>query len=142
VLQWYRTGESPLDLYKINSLSDKQGVGMTVPVQAPPSPRQTADRTTQMSMLQPPRSRFMINDILSGGATNGLIGHHAGYHHPHHHHLGGLMGGHHHHDEDGRSPSPQGPRDLSVAPGGRHDDSDSDSSGGLDDQSDGCSTGE
>jgi hypothetical protein len=112
---------------------------MTVPIQAPPSPRNPAnllsaaalsERGTQMSMLQPPRSRFMINDILSGAATNGLVGHN---YHPHHH-----LSMMHHNENDGRSPSPQGPRDLSVPPGGRHDDSDSDSS----DQSDGCSNGE
>lgn len=84
---------------------------MTVPVQR-----------GSMAILQPPRSRFMITDILagSGGGVTGMV--------------------------DGRSPSPQ-PRDLSVPPGVRHhhnnhhDDSDSDSSGQLDDHSV-CSNGE
>lgn len=94
---------------------------MTVPVQR-----------GSMALLQPPRSRFMITDILAGSDR-----------------------------DDGRSPSPQGPRDLSVPPGGHHrhdldrhissvgggvrgnhhdNDSDSDSSGQLDDHSV-CSNG-
>lgn len=82
---------------------------MTVPVQR-----------GSMAILQPPRSRFMITDILagSGGGVTGQL-----------------------------SPSPQ-PRDLSVPAGGgrhhhnnHHHDSDSDSSGQLDDQSV-CSNGE
>lgn len=82
---------------------------MTVPMQ----------RASMAGLLQPPRSRFMINDILSGG--------------------GGPSDGRH---PDGRSLSPQ-PRDLSVSMSGGNmhhnshnlDDSDSDSSGGMDDHS-------
>lgn len=91
------------------------GGGMTVPVQR-----------GSMAILQPPRSRFMITDILAGsGGGVAALGH---------------VDGH-------RSPSPQGPRDLSVPPSGRHhhnnhhDDSDSDSSGQMDDHSV-CSNGE
>lgn len=93
---------------------------MTVPIQ----------RGSAMAVLQPPRSRFMITDILGGG---GNVGHH--HHQLHHHHM---MSGHG--SEDGHSPSP-GPRDLSVGPtGSRNDDSDSDSSGQLDNHSI-CSNG-
>ncbi|XP_037920700.1 homeobox protein B-H1-like [Hermetia illucens] len=134
---------------------------MTVPVQR-----------GSMAVLQPPRSRFMINDILAGSAVAAAAnaaanaaaaanagnenGHHNlnhanamhHYHHLHHHHG---MHPHRHSDleEEGRSPSPQGPRDLSVPPGnnsglGRtsstHDDSDSDSSTQLDSHSI-CSNG-
>lgn len=129
VLQWLRAGESPLTDAKIkgtsavdllSSVAATTGInGMTVPLQR-----------GSMAMLQPPRSRFMITDILGGGGGGG----------------GGV-------DSDERSPSPQGPRDLSVGQAGRHmhhamhhqlqhhDDSDSDSSGQLDDQSI-CSNGE
>lgn len=113
VLQWHISGGSPASPATIKGTSDlMNGGGMTVPVQR-----------GSMAILQPPRSRFMITDILagSGGGVAGLV--------------------------DGRgSPSPQ-PRDLSVPPGGRnhhnnhHDDSDSDSSGQLDDHSV-CSNGE
>lgn len=131
VLQWLGAGESPLNDAKIkgtsavdllSSVAATTGIsGMTVPLQR-----------GSMAMLQPPRSRFMITDILGGGGGGG----------------GGGV------DSDERSPSPQGPRDLSVGQGGRHmhhsmhhqlqqhhDDSDSDSSGQLDDQSI-CSNGE
>lgn len=65
----------------------------------------------------------MITDILGGSGGGGG---------------GGRRGDSSEHD---RSPSP-GPRDLSVPPNSRHhDDSDSDSSGGLDDHSI-CSNGE
>lgn len=104
MLQWHIPGESPFKSSKINSISDLVGGGMTVPVQR-----------GSMAVLQPPRSRFMITDILAG--TDGGV----------------VM------NDDGRSPSPQ-PRDLSVPPGGRHDDSDSDSSCPLDDNSV-CSNG-
>ena len=96
---------------------------MTVPVQR-----------NSMAVLQPPRSRFMITDILAGsgdGVVNGS-------------------------SSDGRTPSPQGPRDLSLSQGavsvGRHHhddhddhdhdhDSDSDDSCPLDNSSV-CSNGE
>lgn len=104
-----------------------------------------------MAMLQPPRSRFMITDILGGGGGGGGVAA-----------VGGSINGG---DSDRRSVSPQGPRDLSVPPRHlhhlqqqhhhlqqhhhhlqqqqqqqQHDDSDSDSSGQLDDQSI-CSNG-
>ena len=95
-----------------------------------------------MAMLQPPRSRFMITDILGGNGGGGAAGVVSG--------LAGLAGnGLMRDDLSGRSPSPAGPRDLSVPPNSRHhmhhmhhhnDDSDSDSSGQLDDQSV-CSNG-
>lgn len=86
-------------------------------------------RASMAGLLQPPRSRFMINDILSGGGGNGGP---SDGRHP------GPMGL----SDDGRSLSPQ-PRDLSVSMSGGNmhhgshnlDDSDSDSSGGMDDHS-------
>ncbi|XP_055709251.1 homeobox protein B-H1-like [Phlebotomus papatasi] len=104
---------------------------MTVPVQR-----------GSMAVLQPPRSRFMITDILAGSGGGGGAAAAALHHHPLHHHNSG--GGGRDGSEDGRSPSP-GPRDLSVTPGNRHlhhpaDDSDSDSSGPLDNHSV-CSNG-
>ncbi|GAB0095821.1 hypothetical protein DMENIID0001_112510 [Sergentomyia squamirostris] len=106
---------------------------MTVPVQR-----------GSMAVLQPPRSRFMITDILAGSGGGGAAAAAALHHHPLHHHHGGVGGGRDG-SEDGRSPSP-GPRDLSVTPGNRHlhhpaEDSDSDSSGPLDNHSV-CSNGE
>ncbi|KAL9695716.1 hypothetical protein quinque_015001 [Culex quinquefasciatus] len=110
VLQWHIPGESPFELTKINSLSDITGGGggMTVPVQR-----------NSMAVLQPPRSRFMITDILAGSQTQ------------HHHHHPNQNGG----SEDrrggggadsvngssseGRTPSP-GPRDLSLMQGHHH----------------------
>lgn len=93
--------DSPLIAAKISSISDI--AGMTVPLQM-----------QRGSMAyQPPRSKFMINDILGG---NGKLRSPA--------------------DDDDRTPSPQ-PRDLSIPPNTlRHhnDDSDSDSSM-LDDHS-------
>lgn len=84
---------------------------MTVPMQ----------RASMAGLLQPPRSRFMINDILSGGSSESRT-------------IVGIS-------DDGRSLSPQ-PRDLSVAMSGGNihgshnlDESDSDSSGGMDDHS-------
>lgn len=110
MLQWHIPGESPFELTKINSLSDITGGGggMTVPVQR-----------NSMAVLQPPRSRFMITDILAGSQTQ------------HHHHHPNQNGG----SEDrrggggadsvngssseGRTPSP-GPRDLSLMQGHHH----------------------
>lgn len=75
-----------------------------------------------MAILQPPRSRFMINDILGGGGAIQANGH---LHHQHHHQLSSL----HHHltdtsssngrdgSDDNRSPSP-GPRDLTLGANG------------------------
>lgn len=71
--------ESPLTIAKINSLSEISG--MTVPIQM------------QRGLLQPPRSKFMINDILGGGGK--LAKHRLGT------------------DDEDRSSSPQ-PRDLSA----------------------------
>ncbi|XP_062538941.1 homeobox protein B-H1-like isoform X1 [Armigeres subalbatus] len=82
---------------------------MTVPVQR-----------NSMAVLQPPRSRFMINDILAGSQSQ----------HHHHHHAGqngssgggGVGGGAdsiNGSSSEGRTPSP-GPRDLSIVPGGHH----------------------
>lgn len=86
--------ESPLTIAKINSLSDISG--MTVPIQM---------QRGSMAMLQPPRSKFMINDILGGNgklATRSCT------------------------DDEDRSPSPQ-PRDLSLPPNSmRHHGDDSD----------------
>jgi hypothetical protein len=87
--------ESPLTIAKINSLSDISG--MTVPIQM--------QRGGPMSILQPPRSKFMINDILGG---NGKLTSRSGT------------------DDEDRSPSPQ-PRDLSLPPNSmRHHADDSD----------------
>lgn len=118
VLQWHIPGGSPQPTATIKGSSaidlagggGGAGGGMTVPVQR-----------GSMAILQPPRSRFMITDILAGSG-------------------GGVRGGDS--SEHDRSPSP-GPRDLSVPPNSRHhhDNSDSDSSGGLDDHSI-CSNGE
>lgn len=148
VLQWRNSGESPISDVTIKGASAidllagaAAAGGMTVPLQR-----------GSMAMLQPPRSRFMINDILGGGGgggggAGGIVG--GG--------VGGLVNGL---ENDRRSTSPQGPRDLSVPPNSRHlhhiqqhhhhhhhhmqqqqhDDSDSDSSGQLDDQSV-CSNG-
>lgn len=80
--------------------------------------------------IMPSRSRFMITDILgSGGNVSAGL------------HIGG-------HVDNVRSTSPQGPRDLSTNAGNNHymhlhhgenqqrdDDSDSDLSGQLDDNS-------
>lgn len=124
MLQWHITGGSPATAATIKATSDFMvGGGMTVPIQR-----------GSMAILQPPRSRFMINDILAGsdggggGPVSGLTGHGTGS-------VRRSIG-----RDDDRSPSPQGPRDLSLPPGSRHDDSDSDSSGQLDDQSI-CSNG-
>ena len=87
--------ESPFTVAKINSLSDISG--MTVPIQM--------QRGGSMAMLQPPRSKFMINDILGG---NGKLTSRSGT------------------DDEDRSPSPQ-PRDLSLPPNSmRHHADDSD----------------
>lgn len=88
--------DSPFIAAKINSLSEI--TGMTVPIQM----------QRGGSMIQPPRSKFMIQDILGGN--------------------GKLRPGT---DDDDRTPSPQ-PRDLSIPPNSmRHQNDDSD-----DDQSD------
>ena len=88
--------DSPFLAAKINSLSEI--TGMTVPIQM----------QRGASMLQPPRSKFMINDILGG---NGKLRSAT--------------------DDEDRTPSPQ-PRDLSLPPNSmRHQNDDSD-----DDQSD------
>ena len=84
--------ESPLTVAKINSLSDISG--MTVPMQMQRS----------MAMIQQPRSKFMINDILGGNGK--LTSTRSGT------------------DDDDRSQSPQ-PRDLS-ANSMRHHNDDSD----------------
>lgn len=73
--------ESPLTIAKINSLSEISG--MTVPIQM-----------QRGGILQPPRSKFMINDILGGGGK--LADQRLG-----------------NNDDDDRSSSPQ-PRDLSA----------------------------
>lgn len=109
VLQWNALMgyDSPFLAAKISSLSEI--TGMTVPLQM--------QRGGSMAMLQPPRSRFMINDILGGG--------------------GKLRS---ETDDDDRSPSPQ-PRDLSLPPSSmrqhHNDDSDDDQSDSsmLDDNS-------
>lgn len=100
VLQWHIPGESPFELTKINSLSDITGGGggMTVPVQR-----------NSMAVLQPPRSRFMITDILGGGQS----------HQAHQGGGGGDRGGAdsvNGSSSEGRTPSP-GPRDLSLMQG-------------------------
>jgi len=77
--------ESPLTAAKINSISEI--TGMTVPLQM---------QRSGSLVLQPPRSKFMINDILGG---NGKIRSNA--------------------DDDERTPSPQ-PRDLSLPPNALH----------------------
>jgi hypothetical protein len=90
--------DSPFIAAKISSLSEMSG--MTVPIQM----------QRGGSMLQPPRSKFMITDILGGN--------------------GKLRSGT---DDEDRTPSPQ-PRDLSIPPNSmRHhhhpnDDSDDDQS--------------
>lgn len=100
VLQWNALMgyDSPFFAAKINSLSEM--TGMTVPIQM--------QRGGSMAVLQPPRSRFMINDILGGG--------------------GKLRS---ETDDDERTPSPQ-PRDLSIPSNSmrnhQHDDSDDDQS--------------
>lgn len=97
--------DSPFTAAKINSLSEI--TGMTVPIQM----------QRGGSMLQPPRSKFMINDILGG---NGKLRSAT--------------------DDEDRTPSPQ-PRDLSLPPNSmrhQHDDqSDDDQSDSsmLDDHS-------
>lgn len=135
VLQWHTTGESPPNKSAtIGSPADLLtvgGGGMTVPIQR-----------GSMAVL-PSRSRFMITDILGGGGGNVGAGIHT-----------------HDRGENGRSPSPQSPRDLSATGKNnhhmhhlhhntlnlarhhnhmsnhhRHDDSDSDDSGPLDDNS-------
>lgn len=101
--------ESPLTVAKINSLSDISG--MTVPIQM--------QRGGSMAIIQPPRSKFMINDILGGNGK-----------------LTGRSGT----DDDDRSQSPQ-PRDLSASSmrhhNVHHDDSDDEHSDSsmLDDHS-------
>ncbi|XP_058835980.1 homeobox protein B-H1-like [Topomyia yanbarensis] len=80
---------------------------MTVPVQR-----------NSMAVLQPPRSRFMINDILAGSQSH----HHHHHHHNHHNQGSGGGGGTdsiNGSSSEGRTPSP-GPRDLSIVPGGGH----------------------
>lgn len=79
--------ESPLTIAKINSLSDHLS-GMTVPMQM----QMQRGVGHSMAILQPPRSKFMINDIL--GANGKLTG------------RSGT-------DDEDRTPSPQ-PRDLSI----------------------------
>jgi hypothetical protein len=99
--------DSPFIAAKINSLSEI--TGMTVPIQM--------QRGGSMAVLQPPRSRFMINDILGGGGKHRSET-----------------------DDDERTPSPQ-PRDLSLPPNSmrnhQNDDSDDDQSDSsmLDDHS-------
>ena len=110
VLQWNALMgyDSPFIAAKISSLSEITA-GMTVPIQM--------QRGGSMAVLQPPRSKFMIQDILGG---NGKI-------------RSGT-------DDEDRTPSPQ-PRDLSLPPSSmRHhqnDDSDDDQSDSsmLDDHS-------
>lgn len=142
MLQWHSSGESPTNKpATISSPTDLLTVssgGMTVPIQR-----------GSMAVL-PSRSRFMITDILGGGGGNVGAGLHLTRDRV----------------ENGRSPSPQSPRDLSTTGNNnhhlhhlhhntlnlahhhnhmnnhhRHDDSDSDSSGPLDDNSM-CSNGE
>lgn len=118
--QWHITGESPIDKSSHNSSTEllTTNSDMTVPIQR-----------GSMAIL-PSRSRFMITDILgSGGNVSGGM----------HMHTGNL--------NDVRSSSPQGPRDLSTSANNNHyihlhhsenqvnDDSDSDISGQLDDNS-------
>lgn len=93
--------DSPFIAAKISSLSEISG--MTVPMQM----------QRGGSMIQPPRSKFMITDILGGN--------------------GKLRSGT---DDDERTPSPQ-PRDLSIPPRHHNDDSDDDQSDSsmLDDHS-------
>lgn len=145
VLQWHSSGESPTKTATITSPADllspngATATAMTVPMQR-----------GSMAVL-PSRSRFMITDILGGGAPN----------------VGAALHLSRERVENGRSPSPQSPRDLSAGAANnnnhlhhlhhnlalnhhhhlnqhshmhRHDDSDSDSSGGLDDNSV-CSNG-
>lgn len=117
VLQWLTSGGSPFS--KISEISAGGAAEMTVPIQR-----------GSMAILQPPRSRFMINDILGGAAPqngNGHLHHQLGLtgHHHHHHQLAAL----HHHltdtsssngrdgSDDNRSPSP-GPRDLTLSANG------------------------
>lgn len=113
MLQWNTLGcnSPPYIAAKINSISEITRGGMTVPVQGGGS----------MAVLQPPRSsKFMITDILGG---NGKLRSNT--------------------DDEERTPSPSPqPRDLSLPPNNmrHHDDSDSDSSGMLDDHSI-CSNG-
>ncbi|KAG5682708.1 hypothetical protein PVAND_012042 [Polypedilum vanderplanki] len=108
--------ESPLTIAKINSLPEISG--MTVPIQM------QRGGSMAMSILQQPRSKFMINDILGG---NGKLTNRSGT------------------DDEDRSPSPQ-PRDLSLPPNAlrhhhhhnlHHEDSDDDQSDSsmLDDHS-------
>lgn len=94
--------DSPFSAAKINSLSEI--TGMTVPMQR------------GGSMIQQPRSKFMINDILGGNGKLRSVT-----------------------DDEDRTPSPQ-PRDLSLPPNSmrhQHDDSDDDQSDSsmLDDHS-------
>lgn len=84
--------ESPFTVAKINSLSEI--TGMTVPIQM--------QRGSSIAMIQQPRSKFMINDILGGNGKLTRSGT----------------------DDDDRSQSPQ-PRDLS-ANSMRHHNDDSD----------------
>lgn len=82
--------DSPFIAANISSLSDVSG--MTVPIQM-----------QRGGSIQPPRSKFMINDILGG---NGKLRNGA--------------------DDDDRTPSPQ-PRDLSIPSNSmRHHNDDSD----------------
>lgn len=117
--QWHITGESPIEKSPHNSSTEllTSNSDMTVPIQR-----------GSMAIL-PSRSRFMITDILgsSGNVSTGM-------------HIAGTM-------NDTRSTSPQGPRDLSTSASSNHyihlhhsegqvnDDSDSDLSGQLDDNS-------
>lgn len=114
MLQWHIPGESPFELTKISSLSDITGGGggMTVPVQR-----------NSMAVLQPPRSRFMINDILAGSQSHHHHSQHPGSHQQNGNSGGGGGGGGadsiNGSSSEGRTPSP-GPRDLSIVPGGHH----------------------
>lgn len=93
-------------------------------------------RNTMAGLLQPPRSRFMINDILAGNAAAAAAS---------------MLANHNSSVNDGRHSSSPQPRDLSVSLGGNGsqglhqmhshhhhhhhqmiDDSDTDSSTGMD----------
>lgn len=93
-------------------------------------------RNTMAGLLQPPRSRFMINDILAGNAAAAAAS---------------MLASHNKSSDDGRRSSSPQPRDLSMSLSGstsqglhqmhnshhHHmiDDSDTDSSTGMDNHS-------
>lgn len=117
--QWHISGESPIEKSPPNNSTEllTSNSDMTVPIQR-----------GSMAIL-PSRSRFMITDILgsSGNVSTGM-------------HIVDTM-------NERSSSSPQGPRDLTTSASSNHyvhlhhsenqvnDDSDSDISGQLDDNS-------